>query len=59
MPTINLPNSDRSITPYTLTGEPIPFDEALKRMLAAPPAHKVAAKKPAAKPVTKGKKKAR
>ena len=25
MPTINLPNADRSITPYTLTGEPIPF----------------------------------
>lgn len=25
MPTINLPNPDRSITPYTLTGEPIPF----------------------------------
>ncbi len=25
MPTINLPNSDRSITPYTLTGTPIPF----------------------------------
>ena len=25
MPTINLPNPDRSITPYTLTREPIPF----------------------------------
>lgn len=25
MPTINLPNPDRSITPYTLTGTPIPF----------------------------------
>ena len=25
MPTINLPNPDRSITPYTLTGNPIPF----------------------------------
>lgn len=25
MTTINLPNPDRSITPYTLTGEPIPF----------------------------------
>ncbi len=25
MPTINLPNTDRSITSYTLTGEPIPF----------------------------------
>ena len=25
MPTINLPNADRSITPYTLVGEPIPF----------------------------------
>ncbi|KKC33003.1 dihydrodipicolinate synthase family protein [Devosia psychrophila] len=25
MPIINLPNADRSITPYTLTGEPIPF----------------------------------
>ena len=25
MPTINLPNPDRTITPYTLTGEPIPF----------------------------------
>jgi len=25
MPTINLPNPDRSITPYALRGEPIPF----------------------------------
>jgi hypothetical protein len=25
MPTISLPNPDRSITPYALTGEPIPF----------------------------------
>lgn len=25
MPTINLPNPDRSITPYTLTGDPIPL----------------------------------
>ncbi|MCW5719609.1 MAG: dihydrodipicolinate synthase family protein [Devosia sp.] len=25
MPTINLPNPDRSISPYTLTGDPIPF----------------------------------
>lgn len=25
MPTINLPNPDRSITPYTLSGTPIPF----------------------------------
>jgi len=25
MASINLPNADRSITPYTLTGEPIPF----------------------------------
>ena len=25
MTTINLPNADRSITPYTLTGIPIPF----------------------------------
>ena len=25
MPTINLPNPDRSVTPYTLTGEPIPL----------------------------------
>ena len=25
MPTINLPNADRSISPYTLTGDPIPF----------------------------------
>ncbi|MGV8854661.1 MAG: dihydrodipicolinate synthase family protein [Devosia sp.] len=25
MPSINLPNPDRSITPYTLTGAPIPF----------------------------------
>jgi len=25
MTTINLPNSDRTISPYTLTGEPIPF----------------------------------
>lgn len=25
MTTINLPNADRSITPYTLTGDPIPF----------------------------------
>ncbi|HTN63461.1 MAG TPA: DUF993 family protein, partial [Devosia sp.] len=25
MPTINLPNPDRSITPYTLIGPPIPF----------------------------------
>lgn len=25
MPTINLPNPDRSITPYTVTGEPIPI----------------------------------
>ena len=25
MPTINLPNPDRSVTPYKLTGEPIPF----------------------------------
>ena len=25
MPTINLPNPDRSITPYRLSGDPIPF----------------------------------
>lgn len=25
MPTINLPNADRSISPYVLTGDPIPF----------------------------------
>jgi hypothetical protein len=25
MPSVNLPNPDRSITPYRLTGEPIPF----------------------------------
>ncbi len=25
MPTINLPNPDRSVSPYTLTGTPIPF----------------------------------
>ena len=25
MPEINLPTPDRSITPYRLTGEPIPF----------------------------------
>ncbi|MFC3705227.1 dihydrodipicolinate synthase family protein [Devosia honganensis] len=25
MPSINLPNPDRSVTPYRLTGEPIPF----------------------------------
>jgi hypothetical protein len=25
MPTINLPNADRTVTPYTLTGAPIPF----------------------------------
>jgi hypothetical protein len=25
MPSINLPNADRTISPYTLTGEPIPF----------------------------------
>ncbi|QQR36494.1 dihydrodipicolinate synthase family protein [Devosia oryziradicis] len=25
MPTLNLPNADRSISPYTLTGTPIPF----------------------------------
>lgn len=25
MASINLPNADRSVTPYTLTGEPIPF----------------------------------
>jgi hypothetical protein len=30
-------------------GERIPFDDALRRILAAPPVHKTAAKKPAAK----------
>ena len=39
----------------TEEGERIPFDDALRRILAAPPNHKVAKKKPA----TEGKKKAR
>jgi hypothetical protein len=36
-------------------GERIPFDDALRQILKAPPAHKIATKKPA----SKGKKKAR
>jgi hypothetical protein len=36
-------------------GERIPFDDALRQILKAPPAHKTSAKKP----VAKGKKKAR